>query len=80
MFRTLTTSLGMMLLASSFAVAGQRPASAPNAAKSSAQATAVKSQSSVHRKQMQTNGRRTSRKHPTRHRATNATRTKTHAR
>src|SRR5213593_2789813 len=60
MFRTLTTSLGMILLASSFGAAGQDRASTSNTATQSQQTTATKPSSAGQGKQTPANSQRKS--------------------
>jgi hypothetical protein len=75
MFRKLTTSLGMVLLASSFAVAGQNGASTPNTATQPQQAPATKSPSAVQGQQAPAVSQQKSKKHHKRHHKTNQTTT-----
>ena len=80
MFRTLTTSLGMILLASSFGAAGQDRASTSNTATQSQQTTATKPSSAGQGKQTPANSQRKSRKHHKRHHKNRGTTTKPQSR
>jgi hypothetical protein len=66
-FRKLTTSLGMILLASSFAAAGQDKAPTSNAATQSQQTTATKPSSAGQGQQTPSNSQQKSKKHHKRH-------------
>jgi hypothetical protein len=75
MFRKLTTSLGMIVLASSFAGAGQDSAPTSNPATQPNQTTAPKSSPAVPGQQTPANSQQKSKKHHKRHHKTNQTTT-----
>ena len=69
MFRTLTTSLGLVFLVSSFAVAGQNAPSTTNAPKPQQPVTAAKAQSTIQSKSTQPQSQSKTKKHRKHHKA-----------